>query len=49
MLAARGIHVADDRLPAGPDMDMFDRDLLLTLAAMLIERGQLLGIKRISF
>ena len=43
---AGSIHVADDRLPARPDMDMFDRDLLLTLAAMLIERGQLLGIKR---
>ncbi|WP_305798587.1 hypothetical protein [Tropicimonas sp. IMCC6043] len=36
----RSLHCADHGLAAGVDVDMLDRDLLLALAAMLVQRVQ---------
>ena len=40
------IDIADDRLSAALNVDPLDRDLLLTLAAVLVERRQLLRVQR---
>ena len=38
------LDVADDGLAAAMDVDVFDRDLLLALAAMAVERLQQCGV-----
>src|SRR5215831_7803893 len=40
----RRLHDTDDSLTAGVDVDVLDRDLLLTLAAVAIERTEQEGI-----
>src|SRR5215210_6547665 len=38
------LNVADDRLPAGVDVDVLDRDLLLALAPVPVQRLQQGGV-----
>ena len=40
----RGLDHADDSLPASMDMDVLDRDLLLALAAVAVERFEQRGV-----
>ena len=47
-ISGSSFDIPDNRLAAAFDIHIFDRDLLLAFAAVLVERGELAGIENPS-